>query len=140
MSEAIMKSKIWCRRNATIVLMLGGLCCLSSTLVLGQAQPAAQPASTAPAKSATATAPVGARAFATTDDAADALIKAAGEFNVDELMAILGPEGKDIVASKDTVQDKNNAQEFAKDAAAKKTIDISKSNPNRATLIVGEKD
>ena len=140
MSEAIMKSRIWCRRNATIVLMLGGLCCLSSTLVLAQAQPAAQPASTAPAKSATATAPVGARAFATTDDAADALIKAAGEFNVDELMAILGPEGKDIVASKDTVQDKNNAQQFAKDAAAKKTVEISKSNPNRATLIVGNND
>ena len=140
MSEAIMKSRIWCRRNATIVLMLGGLCCLSSTLVCAQAQPTAQPASTAPAKSATATAPVGARAFATTDDAADALIKAAGEFNVDELMAILGPEGKDIVASKDTVQDKNNAQQFAKDAAAKKTVETSKSNPNRATLIVGNND
>ena len=139
MSEAIMNSKIFSKRNANLVLILIGLCCLSSAVAFGQAQPAAQPASAAPAKSTAAAAPAGARAFATPDEAADALVKAAGDFNVDELLAILGPEGKDIVASKDTVQDKNNAQQFAKDAAAKKTIEVSKSSPNRASLIVGDK-
>jgi hypothetical protein len=139
MSEAIMKLRIFSKPNVTLVLMLAGLCCVPSKL-LAQAQPAAQPAPAAPAKTTAAVAPAGARAFATPDAAADALIKAAGDFNVDELLAILGPEGKDIVASKDTVQDKNHAEQFAKDAAAKKTIDISKSNPNRATLIVGEND
>jgi hypothetical protein len=139
MSEAIMKLRILSKRNVTLVLMLVGLCCLSSML-LAQAQPAAQPAPAAPAKTTAAVAPAGARGFATPDAAVDALVKAAGDFNVDELLAILGPEGKDIVASKDTVQDKNHAEQFAKDAAAKKTIDISKSNPNRATLIVGDND
>ena len=140
MSEAIMKPRIFSKRNVTLVLMLVGLCCMSSVLAFGQTPPAAQPAPATPAKTSAAVAPVGARAFATPDAAADALIKAAGDFNVDELMAILGPEGKDVVASKDTVQDKNHAEQFAKDGAAKKTIDISKSNPNRATLIVGEND
>ena len=36
--------------------------------------------------------------------------------------------------------DKNNAQAFAKEAAAKNSIQISKSNPNRATIIVGEEE
>ena len=54
--------------------------------------------------------------------AADALIKAAGDYDVPELMAILGPDGEDFVASDDPVQDKNNAQAFAKEAAAKNSI------------------
>ncbi|HVO63753.1 MAG TPA: DUF2950 domain-containing protein [Terriglobales bacterium] len=122
------------RKKSIAVIQMLALCCLSSLLATAQAQPAPPP----PAKTSAAVAPVGARAFATPDAAADALIKAAGDFNVDELLAILGPEGKDIVASKDTVQDKNHAEQFAKDAAAKKTVEISKTNPNRATLIVGD--
>jgi len=125
-------------RNTTLVLIL---CCLSSLIAFGQAQPATQTASAPPAKpSVAATPPAGARAFATPDAAADALVKAAADFNVDELLAILGSEGKDIVASKDTVQDKNHAEQFASDAAAKKTVEISKSNPDRATLVVGNND
>ena len=38
------------------------------------------------------------------------------------------------------VEDKNNAQAFAKEAAAKNSIQIAKSNPNRATIIVGEEE
>ena len=125
-------------RNKTLVLIL---CCLFSLLAFGQAQPATQPSSAPPAKpSVAATPPAGARAFATPDAAADALVKAAADFNVDELLAILGPEGKDIVASKDTVQDKNHAAQFASDATTKKTVEISKSNPDRATLVVGDND
>jgi hypothetical protein len=138
MSEAIMKSRIFSKRNMNLVLMLVALCCASS-LLLAQAQPAAQPAPAAQPKAAPAP-PKGARAFDTPQVAADALVKAAGDFNVPELLAILGPEGEDIVASKDTVQDKNHAQQFAKDAAEKMTVEISKANPNRATAIVGKND
>ena len=138
MSEAIMKSRVFSKCNVTLVLVLIGLCCASSVLLLAQAQPAAQPAPATPAKTSAAVAPVGARAFATPDAAADALIKAAGDFNVDEMLAILGPEGKDIVASKDTVQDKNHAEEFTTKAGQKKFVEINKSSPNRATLVVGD--
>ena len=81
-----------------------------------------------------------AQGFNTPQQAADALIKAAGSFDVPELLAILGPDGHDLVASGDPVSDKNNAQAFAKEAAAKFTIQIAKSNPNRATIIVGEEE
>ncbi len=109
-----------------IAFILVGLCCMSPMMSVAQAQSAAK------------TAAVAQKGFGTPQQAADALIKAAGDFDVPELLAILGPDGKDVVASDDTVQDKNNAQAFAKEAAAKNSIEISKSNPNRATIIVGE--
>ena len=62
------------------------------------------------------------KGFDTPQAAADALIKAAGDFNVPELLAILGPDGKDLVASGDPGRDKSNAQAFAKEAAAKNSI------------------
>src|SRR5208337_3123535 len=68
------------------------------------------------------------------------LIKAAGTFDVPELLAILGPDGHDLVESADPVEDKNNAQAFAKEAAAKSSIQIAKSNPNRAYIIVGDQE
>ncbi len=112
--------------NTTLVLV--GLCCLLSVLSMAQAQPATKVTATIP------------KAFDTPQQAADALIKAAGDYDVPELLAILGPDGQDVVASDDSVQDKNNAQAFAKEAAAKNSIQISKSNPNRATVIVGDEE
>jgi Protein of unknown function (DUF2950) len=141
MSEAIMKSKTLesCRNLTVLVLMLVGLCCLPSIVAAAQATPETKPApAAAQAKASPKAPPAGARAFDTPQAAADALVKAAGDFNVPELLAILGPEGNDIVASDDTVQDKNYAQQFAKDAAAKLDVEISKSNPNRATIVVGD--
>jgi hypothetical protein len=130
MSEKLMKSKILnvTKRITTIVLMLVGLSCLLSMLSMAQAQPATKTAATGP------------KGFDSPQVAADAIIKAAGDFNVPELLAILGPDGHDIVASGDQVEDKNNAQAFAKEAAAKNSIQIAKSNPNRATIIVGEEE
>ena len=96
--------------------------------------------STAQAQPAATTATAGAKGFDTPQQAADAIIKAAADFNVPELLAILGPDGHDLVASGDQVEDKNNAQAFAKEAAAKNSIQMAKSNPNRATIIVGEEE
>ncbi|HEY4900471.1 MAG TPA: DUF2950 domain-containing protein [Terriglobales bacterium] len=135
-----MKSKtLVSSKNLTVlILMLVGLCCLSSIVAAAQATPETKPAPATQAKSSPKTPPAGARAFDTPQAAADALVKAAADFNVPELLAILGPDGNDIVASDDTVQDKNHAQQFAKDAAAKLDVEISKSNPNRATIVVGD--
>lgn len=92
---------------------------------------------TAAAQSA---APAGAKAFDTPQQAADALINAAGAYDVQAMLAILGPEGEDIVSTADPVRDKNNAAAFATDARTKNSIEIEPSKPNRATLIVGEED
>jgi len=115
-------------RITTIALILVGLCCVLTMVSVAQTQPAAK------------TAAVAQKGFDTPQQAADAMIKAAGDYNVPELLAILGPDGHDLVASGDPVSDKNNAQAFAKEAAAKFTIQIAKSNPNRATIIVGEEE
>jgi hypothetical protein len=126
-------------RSTNLVLTLLALCGLTSVLAFAQAQPAAKPATpAAQPKSSPPAPPKGARAFDTPQAAADAFVKAAGDYNVPEMLAILGPEGQDLVASKDTVQDKNHAEQFAKDAAKKLDVQISKTNPNVATVVVGD--
>ena len=64
----------------------------------------------------------GPKAFDTPQQAAEALIKAAGDYDVPELMAIFGPDGEDFIESADPVRDKNNGIAFAKEAAAKNSI------------------
>jgi hypothetical protein len=93
----------------------------------------------AQSKTNTATVPA-AKAFDTPQEAANALIKAAGDYDVKELMAIFGPDGNKIVTGGDEVQDKKNAIDFGKEAAAKNAVAIDKANPNKATIIVGEEE
>ena len=75
--------------------------------------------------------------FDTPDKAAKALIAAAGAYNVPQLMAIFGPDGKDFIVSADPVRDKNNAIAFAKEARTKYTISIQPSTPDKAIIVVG---
>ena len=75
--------------------------------------------------------------FDSPQKAAQALVDAAAAYNVPQLTAIFGPEGKDFVESADPVRDKENALAFAADAHQKLTIAIAPSNPNRATVVVG---
>ncbi len=93
-------------------------------------------ATTAQAQSA----PVGPKAFDTPQQATEALITASASYDVPELMAIFGPEGKDFVSGGDEVQDKNNAVAFATEARAKNSITIEPAKPNRATIVVGEEE
>lgn len=116
------------KTRVTMIAFILGLCCGLSMVSMAQTQPAAKSAAVAQ------------KGFDTPQQAAHALIKAAGDFDVPELLAILGPDGHDVVASDDMVQDKNNAQAFAKEAKAKNSIALAKSNPNRATIIVGEEE
>lgn len=142
MREESMKSRLLIARSplTKIVLVVVGLCCLLPLLSMAQAQPETKAAPTTQSTVSSQKPPTGARAFDTPQAAADVLVKAAGDFDVPELLSLFGPEGKDIVASTDTVQDKSYAQAFAKEAAAKKEVEISKSNPNRAYIIVGDLD
>ena len=74
--------KCCCEKRLRFALILVGLCCALLDLELPQAQPATQHAATGP------------KAFDTPQQAADALIKAAGDYDVPELLAILGPDGQ----------------------------------------------
>ena len=78
--------------------------------------------------------------FDTPQQAADALIQVAANFDVAAAKEILGPDSEDIVASADPVQDKNRAAEFAARAKEKMSIQTEKKNPNQAIVLVGNDD
>jgi DUF2950 family protein len=80
------------------------------------------------------------KAFATPEEAAQALIQATKTYDVPTLMEILGPDAKDLVSSEDPVKDKNRSVEFAQLAEEKQSVSVDPSNSNRATLSVGNDD
>ncbi len=93
----------------------------------------------APPRSVTSAA-VSQATYATPSAAADALVQAAGSWNVPALMEILGPDGKDIVASRDQVQDRSRAATFAAKARERKHVVLDPTHAGHATLVVGDED
>src|SRR4051812_37798458 len=63
-----------------------------------------------------------ARRFSTPQQAADALIDAAENFDVAELTYIFGPEGEDVVFSGEFAQDRQHAANFVAEAQEKKSV------------------
>ena len=84
-----------------------------------------------------ASAPPGAEGFDTPKQAADALIAAAEKFDEPSFVQIFGPEGKQIVASGESAQDRERATQFAAKAREKETISVDPRIRNRAFLLVG---
>ena len=82
----------------------------------------------------------GPRAFDTPQQAADALVKAAETDDVPALLAMMGPEGKDIISSGDPVEDKNHLAKFAKKAREKMKVSFDVADPKRAILVAGDDD
>ena len=80
------------------------------------------------------------KTFATPKEAAEALIKGAESFDLPALKEVLGPDGQNLVASEDAVQDKNRAAAFAAKAREKNEITIDPKDPKRAILSVGNDD
>ena len=76
------------------------------------------------------------RQFATPEEAAAALVTAAAAYDVPALKAMLGPNGEDLIASEDSVQDRNIALAFAEQAKAQQRIQLD-STKTVAELIVG---
>jgi hypothetical protein len=84
-----------------------------------------------------ASSPPAQKVFATPREASEALIKATETFDQPALKEILGPDGEDLVASGDPVQDKTIAAAFAAKAREKNEIDLDPKNSGRAILSVG---
>lgn len=80
------------------------------------------------------------KGFPTPQAAVDALITAAASYDVPTLLTILGPDGKDLVSSADTVRDKNAAAAFVAKAKERNLVEIDKKDPKRASLTVGADD
>jgi Protein of unknown function (DUF2950) len=78
--------------------------------------------------------------FATPQQAADALIDAAGKFDVDTLVKIFGPGGEEVVLTGEYPQDRQRALDFAAQARDKKNVAMDPVSKSRAFLLVGNED
>jgi len=77
-------------------------------------------------------------AFTTPDKEADVLIKATRSDDIEALMKILGPDGKDIISSGDDVADAAARQRFVTAYDARHKIAIDKNN--KAIIVIGDED
>jgi hypothetical protein len=107
---------------------------LRAVVALAVAATVTLPGST-PRVSAQAATP---RTFATPEEAVQALLKAAKEGNADDLLALFGPSGKDLVASSDPVATRRNRQVFT--VAAREKWVLTDQSANRKTLVIGNED
>ena len=110
-----------------IACAVGSICLTLSVTALAQSSTAKTAASL----------PRGAEGFATPKEAAAALITAADKFDEPALVRIFGPQGKEIVTTGESAQDREKATEFAAKAREKEAISIDPKNKKRAFLLVG---
>jgi hypothetical protein len=75
------------------------------------------------------------KAFGSPEDAMKALAGAAQAGDTKGMMAILGPEGEDIVSSGDAVADKDTQERFVK--AYQEKVDFVKEKEDRVSIIIG---
>lgn len=80
------------------------------------------------------------RSFATPQKAAEALIKAAQDYDVADLLEIFGPAGEDFISSADPVHDKAAVVAFAEKARKRNSVITDRNKPDRAILVVGDDD
>jgi hypothetical protein len=116
--------------------------CLTPQVLFG-AQQASTGTQDPPAQTPTAAAaphPVEGETFATPQQAADALIAAAGKFDEAELAKIFGPNGKKVVFTGEPAQDRERALGFAAEAKEKTKITVDPKTGTRAFIIVGNED
>src|SRR4051812_17584663 len=85
-------------------------------------------------------APEGQQSFPTAEAAGDALVHAAASYDVPKLVAILGPDGKDLITSEDRAGDENRARAFATKGSEKRSIAVDPNDSESATLLVGNDD
>lgn len=128
MKPMIAKGLKTMRRTLLVICMVAFVLIILPAGVQAQASPAPAPSSSAQ------------MTFSTPQAAVDALIQAAGDYDVPALMKIFGPAGKNFISSADPVRDKSKAVAFAESARTKNVIQDDPKNPNRAILVIGDDD
>ena len=82
----------------------------------------------------------GQQTFATPQEAAQAVIDAAGRNDTAALLKLFGSGGKDVVESGDAQEDQSGRADFARLARQKLQIEQDPTNPNRVTFTIGTQD
>jgi hypothetical protein len=75
--------------------------------------------------------------FATAQQAVDALVAAAANYDEKKLQEILGPNSSEIIHTGEPVRDREMSTEFAAQARTKQSLTKDAKNPNRLILNVG---
>jgi len=127
-----MKSTSVKANRLRLLWIAGTLVFLSLSGYLNAQQPDTKTAPASPAASA--------KTFDTAQQAADALVAAAEQFDERVLTEIFGPGGEDIVFSGEYPQDRKRASDFAAEAREKKSVSVDSKKGNRAFLLVGNED
>ena len=115
--------------NVRIFRLGSVLCALALCPAVWAAQQAAQH-----------TSPAGARLFDTPEQAVDALVKAAADYDESALRKIFGPNGDDVVFTGEVAQDRKHAADFVAQAQEKKEVSVDPKNGLRAFLLVGNEE
>lgn len=76
-------------------------------------------------------------AFDTPQQAADALVAAAAAGDIPALLAMFGPDGKDLIESGDAVADKENRARFVEKAREKTEVRFDLGSPKLALVVLG---
>jgi hypothetical protein len=119
-------------RKLFLIASVTACSCLCASGRSAAQQTAADKASAAPA--------AGVKSFETPQQAADALVAAAENFDENALGQIFGPGGNDIYLTGEYPQDRRRAADFAAEAREKKTVSVDPKTGNRAFLLVGDED
>jgi len=126
-------------KSSSVKSIVSGVLCVMSVvlgaLASGAAQSTANPNAAAPAPAAAA-----AQTFDSADSAANALVDAAGKFDVPALIRIVGKQGEDLILTGEYAQDRERALEFAAEARTRKQIAMDPKTDSRAFLLVGAED
>ena len=78
------------------------------------------------------------RTFATPEEAVDALTAATKAGELDALIAIFGPDGRELAASSDPATARMNRQVFL--AASRERKQLIEDSPTRRTLVIGNEE
>ena len=78
------------------------------------------------------------RAFGSPEDAVKALVDSARAGNLDQLLAIFGQDGKELIASSDPATARQNRQVFT--VAVGEQWHLEDAGPGRKTLVIGNED
>jgi hypothetical protein len=78
--------------------------------------------------------------FATPEEAAEAFVAAAEQFDVEAMKSILGSDSIDLVVTRDEVADRNQAAEFTTRAREMTRVERRSDDPKVADLFIGDRD
>jgi hypothetical protein len=127
------------RSSLPWVIGAAALACQLAMPVSAGSQTAAKSTSAAAVKTAPRTA-AGAMTFASPQQAASALVAAVEPFDVERLTVLFGPQGKDIVLTGESGQDRERAAEFVAKAREKLIVSVDPTTKRRAFVIVGDEE